>query len=92
MPPLNDSSPEESAAARAKGGAFPAGGGLMKGVDDASPDKSAEQVRAKAAPQAGVLSGPGCIRQGGGGTIGSSPSTQEFSRARAAPGRAAAAP
>lgn len=46
MPPLNDSSPEKSAAAPAQGGAFPAGGGLMKAVDDVAPDRSAAQVRA----------------------------------------------
>ena len=46
MPPLNDSSPEESAAAPAQVGAFPDGGGLMKAVDDVAPDRSAAQVRA----------------------------------------------
>lgn len=46
LPPLNDSSPEESAAAPAQGGAFPADGGLMKAVDDVAPDRSAVQVRA----------------------------------------------
>ena len=41
----NQSSPEDSAAAHAAGGALPPAGGLMKGVDDAPADASARQAR-----------------------------------------------
>ena len=51
-PPVNGSSPEESAAAPARGGAFPTGGGFIEGLDDA-PDKTAEQVLAADALQLG---------------------------------------
>ena len=68
-PPPTDSSPEESAAAPAMGGAFPAGGGLLLGLDD-SPEQASEQVLATKLCRKEGQSGWGSFRQDGGGSTG----------------------